>query len=125
MSGGYNPSVMNRYSINTKINTTSGEFQTPFFFGGSQVPCDLFLSKAEYNGSSGEGLRNCHKNHLPFSADMVFNKNHIYGSGFHMGSMSKTHLGDLDFTTKRGDKVFHRKGHNIKLPHSLPFMNKA
>jgi hypothetical protein len=38
--------------------------------------------------------------------------------------MSKTHPGDLDFTTKKGDKVFHRKGHNIKLPHTLPFMKK-
>ena len=48
----------------------------------------------------------------------------MHGTGFHLGSMSKTHPGDLDFTTKKGDKVFHRKGHNIKLPHTLPFMKK-
>jgi hypothetical protein len=125
MSGGYNPNVMNPYSIDTRVNTKSGGFQTPFFFGGSQVPNDLILSKAEYNGSSGEGIRGSYNHKLPHTFDMVFNKKHSLGNGFHMGSISKTHLGDLDFTTKRGDKVFHRKGHNIKLPHSLPFMNKA
>jgi hypothetical protein len=30
------------------------------------------------------------------------------------GSKSKTRKGDLDYTTKRGDKDFHRKGHDIK-----------
>jgi hypothetical protein len=30
------------------------------------------------------------------------------------GSRSKTHKGRLDFTTKRGDKVFHIKGHYVK-----------
>ena len=33
---------------------------------------------------------------------------------FHKGSASKTHHGDLDFTTKRGDKDFHRGGHDEK-----------
>lgn len=32
---------------------------------------------------------------------------------FHKGSMSKTHKGDMDFTTKKGDKDFHRDGHDI------------
>lgn len=32
---------------------------------------------------------------------------------FHKGSMSKTHPGDMDFTTKKGDKDFHEKGHDI------------
>ena len=31
------------------------------------------------------------------------------------GSPSKTRKGDLDFTTKKGDKVFHRRGKDIKL----------
>lgn len=124
MSGGYNPNTIDPLGVNTRINTTSGGFQVPFFFGGSQVPNDLFLSKAEYNGSSGEGIRGKHNPHLPHTFDMVFSKKHSGGTGFHMGSMSKTHPGDLDFTTKKGDKVFHRKGHNIKLPHSMPFMNK-
>ena len=30
------------------------------------------------------------------------------------GDKSKTHPGDMDYTTKRGDKDFHRKGHNVK-----------
>lgn len=30
------------------------------------------------------------------------------------GSKSKTHIGDLDYTTKKGDKVFHEGGHDIK-----------
>lgn len=34
---------------------------------------------------------------------------------FRKGSKSKTHKGDLDFTTKKGDHDFHRKGHDIKL----------
>ena len=30
------------------------------------------------------------------------------------GSKSKTHKGDMDYTTKRGDADFHQKGHNVK-----------
>ena len=30
------------------------------------------------------------------------------------GAKSKTHKGRLDYTTKKGDKVFHRKGHDEK-----------
>lgn len=33
---------------------------------------------------------------------------------FHKGSKSKTHKNRLDFTTKKGDKVFHRKGHYVR-----------
>jgi hypothetical protein len=124
MSGGYNPSVMNPRFIGTKVNTLSGGFQTPFFFGGSQVPEDLHLSRIQYNGSYGNGLNRKVPSHIPTDFDRIFNKKCI-GNGFHMGSMSKTHPGDMDFTTKKGDKVFHRKGHNIKIPHSLPFMNKS
>ena len=32
---------------------------------------------------------------------------------FVKGAKSKTHKGDKDYTTKRGDKDFHRKGHNV------------
>jgi hypothetical protein len=124
MSGGYNPSVVNPRFIGTKVNTLSGGYQTPFFFGGSQVPDDLHLSKIQYNGSSGSGLNRKVHSHIPTDFESVLNKKCI-GNGFHMGSMSKTHPGDMDFTTKKGDKVFHRKGHNIKMPHSLPFMNKS
>lgn len=34
------------------------------------------------------------------------------GGAFGKGTASKTHKGDLDFTTKRGDKDFHRGGHD-------------
>jgi hypothetical protein len=57
----------------------------------------LFLPKTSYSGSS--------------------------GSGFSKDSVSKTHPNDLDFTTKKGDEVYHRKNHNIKIPFRLPFMN--
>jgi len=30
------------------------------------------------------------------------------------GQKSRTHRGELDFSTKRGDKVYHRKHHNVK-----------
>lgn len=30
------------------------------------------------------------------------------------GAKSKTHKGDMDYTTKRGDKDFHEKGHDVK-----------
>lgn len=33
------------------------------------------------------------------------------------GSMSKTHPGDKDFTTKKGDKVYHRNGHYVRKPY--------
>jgi hypothetical protein len=91
MSGGYNPKV-----THPGLVLISNEYQTPFFFGGSQVPYGLHLAKGSFNGAKGEG--------------------------FHKGSTSKTKKGDYDFTTKSGSKVFHRRGHNIKLPNVLPFM---
>ena len=33
---------------------------------------------------------------------------------YRKGSKSKTHKGDMDFTTKRGDKVYHQKGHYVQ-----------
>jgi len=59
----------------------SGELQTPFFFGGSQAPTALKIPASAYSGSSGAG---------------VFSK----------GTPSLTKIGKLDFTTKKGDKVF-------------------
>ncbi len=35
--------------------------------------------------------------------------------GFRKGSPSKTRKGDLDFTTKKGDRVFHRGGKDVML----------
>ena len=92
----FNPKVANPHLSNKIPQMESGGFQKPFFFGGSQIPTDLFLSKSQYSGSSGTGL--------------------------HQGNISKSHIGDLDFTTKKGDMIYHRKNHNIKIPHSLPFM---
>ena len=75
------------------IQTRSTGFQKPFFFGGSQVPAALMLR---------HGVQ-------------------YHGSGFHYGSMSKSHPNDLDFTTKFGDKSYHRKHHDIETLHHLPF----
>lgn len=36
---------------------------------------------------------------------------------YHKGSRSKTHKGELDFTTKKGDLVYHRKGHYTRKTH--------
>jgi hypothetical protein len=93
----YFPKQQHPNASNNNPNMQSGASQTPFFFGGSQVPTDLFLPKNSYSGSSGSGL-------------------------VHKGSVSKTHPSDLDFTTKKGDEVYHQKNHNIKIPFKLPFM---
>jgi len=94
MSGGYNPIVNNPFSNRQQVKSKA--FQVPFFFGASAVPHDLGLPKSMYNGSKGEGI--------------------------HKGSPSMTRKGDYDYTTKQGSKVFHRRGHNIKMPNVLPFM---
>ena len=49
MSGGFNAKTV--YPAGFQIQTESGEFQTPFYFGGSQVPTDLFLARSSFNGS--------------------------------------------------------------------------
>jgi hypothetical protein len=95
MSGGYNPAVAHPRLFGKK--TTSPAFQVPFFFGASQVPNDLHIPENYYNGAKGKGIHN---------KDII----------------SRTHKGDYDFTTKQGSKVFHRRGHNIKLPNVMPFM---
>jgi hypothetical protein len=93
----YNPKVANPSLRNDIPQMRSSTKQTPFFFGGSQVPTDLFLAKSVYNGSS--------------------------GSGFHRGVPSLKLPTDLDVIHRTKDhSVFTRKGHNIKLPHSLPHM---
>ena len=49
MSGGYAPLVLhpNEY----KLQTESGGFQRPFFFGASQVPVNLGLKHSSFSGS--------------------------------------------------------------------------
>ena len=34
--------------------------------------------------------------------------------GYRIGSLSKTYPGRLDFTTKKGSKVFHQKHHYVR-----------
>lgn len=49
MSGGFSPKVANPFGFRTQ--TQSGASQMPFFFGGSQVPTDLFLARKSFSGS--------------------------------------------------------------------------
>jgi len=95
MSGAGGFNAITTYPGRFRVQTESNGFQVPFYFGGSSVPTDLYLDRTK-----------------------------ISGQGFHKGSKSITHIGDMDFTTKKGDEVFHRKGHNIKIPKVVPFMNK-
>ena len=111
-SYGYNPKVAHPYMLNSIPQMSSFKDQIPFYFGGAQAPTALNLARIQYNGSKGEGF---HKGSpsLTHPGDMDFTAK--------IGTQSRTHIGDMAFTTKKGDKVFHRKGHNIKLPHSMPF----
>ena len=72
--------------------TKSGELQVPFFFGGSQIPHALNLPSSTFSGS-----------------------------GRRAGSKSATHKGDKDYTTKRGDKVYHQDGHWVELKGRRPY----
>ena len=48
-----------------------------------------------------EGKKHQHRTH-----------HHFLVGGY--GTKSKTHKGDMNFTTKRGDKDFHRNRHDVK-----------
>jgi hypothetical protein len=48
MNSGYFPNVVGH---KRRIQTESDGFQAPFYFGGSQVPVNLELSKKSYNNS--------------------------------------------------------------------------
>lgn len=90
MNSGFFPKVV--FPNGFKKQTKSGELQTPFFFGGSQIPMSLALPEPIYNGSKGNGL-------------------------------TKTKKGDMDFTSKMGDKTFHKDGSFMTKKQRLPFMN--
>ena len=90
MSGGYNPKVSHPYMSNSIPQMRSNDFQIPFFFGGSQVPIDLALPTGTFSGS---GL-----------------------SDYRKGMPSKSIKAEEDFTTKKGDIVFHQKGHYVRKP---------
>ena len=60
-------------------------------------------------------------NNVPYSralkdpaARAAYNKRKGVKAG-HKGAVSKTRKGRLDYTTKKGDKVFHRGGRDVKL----------
>jgi hypothetical protein len=57
----YNRKVLNPHLSNDTPQTRSDTKQIPFFFGGSQIPTDLFLAKTQYNGAKGSGLHKGHK----------------------------------------------------------------
>jgi hypothetical protein len=112
-SYGYNPKIAHPSMSNNIPMMRSGAFQVPFFFGGSQVPTDLFLAHSQYNGAKGGGFhKGSPSKTRPNDMDFTFKR----------GGKSKTHQGDMDFTTKLGNTVFHRKGHNIKMSHTMPFL---
>ena len=54
-SGGYNPKVSNPNLVLPQMK--SEVFQKPFYFGGSQVPVNLLLSKSSYSGAGFTGDR--------------------------------------------------------------------
>lgn len=64
MSGGYNPKVSNPRLSNNIPQMRSEEFQTPFFFGGSQTPIALGLPAGSFSGSGMKGLRHTGGNGL-------------------------------------------------------------
>jgi hypothetical protein len=48
MNSGFYPNVV---GIKRRVQTESGGFQVPFYFGGSQVPDGLGLPKGSYSGA--------------------------------------------------------------------------
>lgn len=54
MSGGFNAKTV--FPNHYKIQTESGGFQKPFFFGGAQTPTALHINPASYSGARGSGL---------------------------------------------------------------------
>lgn len=57
MNSGFNPLVVAPGRF--RVQTMSDELQTPFFFGGSQVPSGLMMSKKSYSGSGMKGCSSC------------------------------------------------------------------
>ncbi len=78
-----------------------------------------------------EGLYHLHKGEVVVPASIVNKKApktkmtaKPKAKAGHKGAKSKTHKGDKDYTTKRGDKDFHRKGKDVKAKRK-PFAKKA
>lgn len=49
------------------------------------------------------------------------NLTNFNGSGI-KGSHSLTHPNELDYTTKKDDKVYHQKGHFVVKPYNKPYI---
>jgi hypothetical protein len=49
MNSGYYPQVVNPKF--RRVQTESGGFQKPFYFGGSYIPTDLSLPQTSYSGA--------------------------------------------------------------------------
>ena len=49
----------------------------------------------------------------PKGSGFSFGDSH-HRDSYHKDSMSKTHPGDMDFTTKKGNLVYHRMGHDVR-----------
>lgn len=100
MNSGYFPVV-----VSPGVRPQTSDIQAPFYFGGSQVPNTIMTGGAIYN---------------PTGDPVIARKNEEIGrrmrGEFKKFSPSKTHPGDMDFTTKKGDKVFHRDGHFVAMP---------
>ena len=95
---GFNPDV-----ANPRVRRQTASQQIPFFFGGSQIPFNLGMPKGSFSGTGFVGA--------------------FLGKDGKVHTPSKTHRGDFDFTTKRGDKVYHRGGKHIKM-FGRPFVKK-
>jgi hypothetical protein len=49
--------------------------------------------------------------------DFFFGKSKTRKRRSTKGTKSKTHLGELNYTTKKGSKVYHQKGHYVRKTH--------
>jgi hypothetical protein len=67
-NSGYNPKVVNPNMSNNIPQMRSEAFQKPFYFGASQVPINLALTKQSYSGSGFVGNKPSNKN-IPIFRD--------------------------------------------------------
>ena len=83
--------------------------------GGSQIGGSLIGGAADHlHGGKHTKVAHAVLALTPHAFHALKHTAHGVRNHFHKGSASKTHHGDLDFTTKRGDKDFHRGGHDEK-----------
>jgi len=141
--GSYDRTRTGKTSMNSQINFRKGG--KPFSIGDTNGRSDYF----KYHARAGPNARDSSGTYgtgedgnlygsgsgLPLGSDPATWSPSGKGFGtqnpspaFHhhfKGSRSVTHPGDKDYTTKRGDKDFHRGGHNVALGRRSPFMGKG